>query len=40
MLNELYSFLPIVVAVALLAFNWAFDRKAKAQANKWNDYVR
>lgn len=40
MLDELYSFLPIVVAVALLGFNWLTDRKAKAQAGKWNDYVR
>lgn len=38
---ELYSFLPIVVAVALLGFNVVMDRKAKAQnAGKWNDYVR
>lgn len=40
MLQELYSFLPIVVAVALLGFNFVVDRKTKASAGKWNDYVR
>ena len=39
-MSELYSFLPIVVAAALLGFNFTMDRKSKASSSKWNDYVR
>jgi len=39
-MNELYSFLPIVVVAALLGFTLVMDRKGKTQSGKWNDYVR
>jgi hypothetical protein len=43
MSQELYSFLPLVVAVALLGFSiWAERKSARqtTQQGKWNEYVR
>lgn len=44
MVTELYSYLPLVVATALLVFSIVAGRKALKQQgmqpSKWNEYVR
>lgn len=44
MVTELYSLLPLVVAVALLGYVAIAERKAArqqpVQSAKWNDYMR